>query len=161
MAKMRIGQSTDIHQLASGLPLIIGGVHIIESEKGSVAHSDGDVLVHAIIESIIGALALGDIGKHFSDKDEKNYKRSSLDMLGEVKIMLDTSNYQISNIDSIVMIEKPMMNKYIDTMKINIAQRLKIAIEDINIKATRGEKIGFIGREEGVVAQAITLLQHV
>ena len=160
MKKMRIGQSTDIHQLAEGLPLIIGGIQIEESLKVCIAHSDGDVLVHAIIESIIGALGLGDIGKHFSDRDEKNHNRSSLDMLSEVSELLIEYEYHISNIDSLIIIEKPLLGKYINTMKSNVAKALNIAVADINIKATRGEKIGFIGREEGVVAQAITLLEH-
>lgn len=161
MSKMRIGQSTDIHQLANGLPLILGGVKIEESKKGSVAHSDGDVLTHAIIESIIGALSLGDIGKHFSDKEDKNYKRSSLDMLSETKLIMESKKYKVVNIDALVMIEKPMLAKYINLMRKNISECLNISIDDINIKATRGESIGIIGREEGVVAQAITLLEHV
>lgn len=160
MKKMRIGQSTDIHQLKEGLPLIIGGVHILDSKKGCLAHSDGDVLVHAIIESIIGALGLGDIGTHFSDRDEKNYNRSSLEMLAEINDLLKEYQYQINNIDSLIIIEKPLIKKYVEKMKENISDVLKINLEDINIKATRGEKIGFIGRKEGVVAQAITLLEY-
>ena len=153
----RIGQSTDIHQLVEKRKLILGGVEI-ESPKGCLAHSDGDALLHAIGESIIGALAKGDLGTHFSDEDVNNEGRSSLEILLEIKKMMDYEQYRISNIDSLIIIEEPKIKPYIELMKKKIANCLDIEENQINIKATRGEKIGFIGRKEGIVAQAVTML---
>lgn len=158
MQKFRIGQSTDIHQLVTGESLILGGVKI-EHSKGSLAHSDGDILVHAITESIIGALGFGDLGSYFSDEDDRNKNRSSLEMLAEIKSLMIKNEYYINNIDSLIIIEEPKIKRYTEKMKINIAECLEIDVSQINIKATRGEKIGFIGRKEGVVAQAITLIE--
>ena len=158
MCKIKIGQSTDIHQLKEGLPLIIGGV-TIESDYGCVAHSDGDVLIHAITEAIIGALGLGDIGKHFCDKDLNNEKRRSLEMLEEINEKMLQLNYSIVNIDSLVLLEKPKLKKYNEEIKKNIASSLQISTDKINVKATRGEGIGFIGREEGIMAQAVVLIE--
>lgn len=158
MQKIKIGQSTDIHRLEKGLPLILGGIQI-ESEKGCVAHSDGDVLVHAITEAIIGALGLGDLGTFFSDTDDKNKGRSSLEMLEEINEVMYKKGYHINNIDTLVIIEKPKLKEFTKNIKINIAKSLQIDYNLINIKATRGEKIGFVGREEGVVAQAIVLIE--
>lgn len=159
MKKIKIGQSTDIHQLAEGLPLILGGV-VIESEKGCVAHSDGDILVHAIVESIIGAMGKGDLGTYFSDTEIKNYNRSSLEMLDEIREIMKENGYQIGNIDSLLLVEQPKLEIYKEKMKENIAIHLQIEYNLVNIKATRGEKIGFIGRGEGIVAQAVTLLEY-
>lgn len=158
MQKIRIGQSTDIHRLESGLPLILGGLRI-ESEKGCVAHSDGDVLVHAITEAIIGALGLGDLGTFFSDTDDKNKNRSSLEMLEEINAVMHKEGYRINNIDTLIIIEKPKLKEFTKNIKNNIANSLQIDCNLINIKATCGERIGFIGREEGVVAQAIVLIE--
>jgi 2-C-methyl-D-erythritol 2,4-cyclodiphosphate synthase len=154
----RIGQSVDIHSLVTGRKLIIGGVEIAH-EKGLLGHSDADVLTHAIIESIIGALGLGDIGKHFSDMDPKYQGISSLLLLQETKAMMEEKGYVIGNIDAIILIEKPKMAPYIDTMKENIAHVLACAKEDVNIKATRGEKLGYIGREEGAQAMSVVMLK--
>lgn len=155
--QIKIGQSTDIHQLTSNEKLILGGVEI-ESDLGTIAHSDGDILVHAITEAIIGALGQGDLGTWFSDEDDANKNQSSLKMLQIVNQFMLKEGYKISNIDSLILIEKPKIKKYTDLMKKNIADTLQIDPSLINIKATRGEKIGFIGRREGVVAQAVTLL---
>jgi 2-C-methyl-D-erythritol 2,4-cyclodiphosphate synthase len=155
----RIGQSTDIHQLDSNLPLIIGGV-VIPSERGIVAHSDGDILLHAITESIIGALGLGDLGTFFDDNDPINHNRSSMEMLKIINELMIENKYRIQNIDSLIIIEQPKIKPYIEEMKVNICDILKIDLKQLNIKATRGEKIGFLGRKEGVVAQAITLLEY-
>ncbi|MEG0283317.1 MAG: 2-C-methyl-D-erythritol 2,4-cyclodiphosphate synthase [Erysipelotrichales bacterium] len=158
MLEYRIGQSTDIHQLEESYSLVIGGVNI-EHHKGCVAHSDGDILVHAIGESILGALCLGDLGTHFSDTDPLNKDRSSLEMLEEIYTIMKSEGYIINNIDSLILIEEPKMKKYASEMKENISKILHIDINQINIKATRGEKIGFVGRKEGVVAQAVTMLK--
>lgn len=153
----RIGQSTDIHQLVSGRELVLGGVHI-PSEIGTLGHSDGDALCHAIAEAILGALCLGDLGKHFKDTDPKWEGISSLIILQKVKEMMIQHGYRINNIDSLILIEKPKMAQHIEQMRKNIAQTLECAMDQVSIKATRGEKLGYIGRSEGVCAQAVVLL---
>ena len=154
----RIGQSIDIHQLVDGRDLYIGGVKI-DHDKGLLGHSDADVLLHAIIESIIGALGLGDIGKHFPDTDPKYKGISSMVLLEHCYQLMDKEGYEINNLDSIIMCEKPKMASHIQKMSENIAGKLHCDISQINIKATRGEKLGFVGRQEGMVAQAVVLLR--
>lgn len=154
---MRIGQSQDVHRLVEGRDLIIGGVKI-PYEKGLLGHSDADVLTHAIIESLIGAMGLKDIGTHFSDKDPKYEGISSLKLLSYTKEMLDENNYKVVNIDSLIMIEKPKMAPYLDQMKENIARCLEIDNSLVNIKATCFEKMGFVGSGEGAIAQAVCLI---
>ena len=154
---MRIGQSKDIHRLVSGRKLILGGIEI-PYEKGLLGHSDADVLLHAIIESIIGAMGEGDIGKHFPDTDEQYKVISSLVLLSKTKELMDLKSYKIGNIDSLIMIEKPKMAPYISLMRENVAKVLDCDINQINIKATRGEGLGYIGRGEGVEAYSICLL---
>lgn len=156
---IRIGQSIDIHQLVENRDLIIGGVKI-DHDKGLLGHSDADVLLHAIIESIIGALGLGDIGKHFSDTDPKYKGISSMILLDECYKMMDKEGYEIGNLDSIILCEKPKMAPHINAMRENVAKGLHCNINQINIKATRGEKLGFIGRQEGIVSQAVVLLNR-
>lgn len=153
----RIGQSTDIHQLVEGRKLMIGGVEI-EHTKGLLGHSDADVLTHAIAESILGALALGDLGKHFPDTDPAYKDMDSIWMLGKVYELMDQQGYRINNLDALVMIERPKMAPHIQTMREHIAKALHCMIDQVSIKATRGEKMGFVGREEGVQAQCITML---
>ena len=153
----RIGQSTDIHQLVENRKLIIGGVEI-PYHLGLKGHSDADVLLHAIAEAILGALALNDIGCMFPDTDEKYKGISSLILLKEVYNVMDQKGYKINNIDSLVIIEKPRLREFIDQMRKNIATCLNTNIENVNVKATCSEKIGFVGRQEGVVAQAIVML---
>ena len=142
---MRIGQSQDIHRLVEGRDLIIGGVKI-PFEKGLLGHSDADVLTHAIIEALIGAMGLKDIGTHFPDKDPRYAGISSMKLLEETKKMLDENGYKTVNIDSLIIIEKPKMAPYIDEMRSNIAGILETDIADINIKATCGEGMGFVGK---------------
>lgn len=156
---MRIGQSSDIHQLAAGRKLILGGVEI-PHEKGLVGHSDADALVHAVAEAILGALALGDLGKWFSDTDPKWEGVSSLIILKEVAHMMQEKGYHIGNVDALVMIERPKMAPHIMKMRENIATCLHTDIDNVSVKATRGEKLGFVGREEGVLAQAVVLLEE-
>ena len=154
----RIGQSIDIHQLVEGRDLYIGGVKI-DHDKGLLGHSDADVLLHAIIESIIGALGLGDIGKHFPDTDPQYKGISSMVLLEHCYQLMDKECYEINNLDSIIMCEAPKMAPHIQKMRENVASKLHCDISQINIKATRGEKLGFVGRQEGMVAQAVVLLK--
>ena len=153
----RIGQSTDIHQLVENRKLIIGGIEI-PFHLGLKGHSDADVLLHAIAEAILGALALNDLGTMFPDNDEKYKGISSLILLKEVYKVMDEKGYKINNIDSLVIIEKPRLRDYIDQMRTNIANVLNTSVENVNVKATCSEKMGFIGKSEGVVAQAIVML---
>ena len=157
---MRIGQSIDIHQLVEGRKLILGGVEI-PYEKGLKGHSDADVLLHAIIESIIGALGEGDIGKHFPDTDDRYKGISSMILLEETYNLMNEKGYKIGNVDAIIMTEQPKMAPHIPTMRNNIAKALHCDVTQINVKATRGEKLGFVGRGEGIVSQAVCLLENV
>ena len=156
---MRIGQSTDIHQLVEGRKLILGGVEI-EHTKGLLGHSDADALLHAVSEAILGALALGDLGHHFPDTDERWKGVSSLVILEKVCEMMEERGYHIGNVDSLVLIERPTMASHIEKMRKNIANALHTDVDNISVKATRGEKMGFVGREEGVLAQAVVLLEE-
>ena len=157
---MRIGQSQDIHALVEGRDLIIGGVKI-PYEKGLLGHSDADVLLHAIIESIIGAMGLKDIGTHFSDSDDKYKGISSLVLLDETYKMMKERNYRLVNLDSLIVIEKPKMAPYIDEMRKNIAEHLHCDVNQVNVKATCAEKMGFIGKGEGALAQCVCLIDEV
>lgn len=154
---IRIGQSTDIHRLVEGRDLIIGGVKI-EHDKGLLGHSDADVLLHAVAEAIIGALGLKDIGTHFSDKDPKYKGIDSMILLAKTYDMMAERGYRIGNLDCLVMIEKPKMAPHIDKMRENIARVLHTDLENVNVKATRGEGLGFIGEEKGAQAQAVVLI---
>lgn len=154
---IRIGQSTDIHQLVKGRKLILGGVEI-EHEMGLLGHSDADALLHAIAESILGALSLGDLGKHFPDTDERYKDMNSLWMLRQVYKIMEEKGYAIGNLDAMIMIERPKMAPHIPTMRKHVAEALCCDMEQVSIKATRGEKLGFVGREEGVQAQCVVLL---
>ncbi len=153
----RIGQSTDIHRLETGRKLILGGVEI-EHEKGLLGHSDADCLLHAISEAILGALALGDLGHHFPDTDPRYKGADSLVLLQEVVRMMSEHGYVIGNIDALILIERPKMAPHILKMRKNIASTCQCRLDQVSVKATRGEKLGFVGREEGVVAQAVVLL---
>lgn len=156
---MRIGQSTDIHKFISKRPLILGGVNI-PFHKGLLGHSDADVLVHVIMEAILGALALGDLGTHFPDTDTKYKNISSLILLKKVILLMQSQDYEIKNIDSLIILEKPHLNKYIPAMKSLLCPLLNCDQSALNIKATRGEGLGFVGRGEGIMAQAIVLLER-
>ena len=154
---IRIGHSTDIHQLVEGRKLILGGVEI-EHSKGSLGHSDADVLCHALTEAIIGALAKGDIGTHFPDTDPKYKGVDSRILLRGAKEMLDEAGYVLGNLDATIYAERPKMRPHIDAMRANIAADLGATMEQVNIKATRGEKLGFVGREEGIASECVVLL---
>lgn len=154
---MRIGHSKDIHKLVEGRDLIIGGVKIAH-DKGLLGHSDADVLIHAIIESLIGAMGLKDIGTHFPDTDPAYKDISSLILLEKTYDLLVKEGYKVINIDSLITIEKPKMAPYIDEMRENIARVLHCELSQINVKATRSEGLGFIGRQEGAMAEAVCLI---
>ncbi|MDO6355499.1 2-C-methyl-D-erythritol 2,4-cyclodiphosphate synthase [Caloramator sp. CAR-1] len=154
---MRIGHGYDVHRLVEGRKLILGGVEI-PYEKGLLGHSDADVLVHAIMDAILGAAALGDIGRHFPDTDEKFKGADSLKLLEEVKKLIEIKGYSISNIDATIIAQRPKLMPYIEKMRENISKTLNISIDDINIKATTEEGLGFTGSGEGISAHAVALL---
>lgn len=156
---MRVGQAIDIHQLTNGRDLILGGVKI-DHEKGLLGHSDADVLVHAIAESILGALALGDLGKHFPDTDPKYKDIKSMVLLDRVYQMMIKEGYAIGNIDATILAERPKMAPYILKMRQNISECLHCDIHQVSIKATRGEKMGFVGQEKGIMSTCICLLEE-
>ena len=154
---MRVGMGYDVHRLVEDRKLIIGGVEI-PYEKGLLGHSDADVLLHAIMDALLGAAALGDIGKHFPDNDDRYKGISSLELLRRVGKLLDEKNYVIENIDATIIAQKPKMRPYIDEMRKNIADTLKLDIDRVNVKATTEEGLGFTGTEEGISSQAICML---
>ena len=154
---MRIGMGYDVHRLAENRKLIIGGVDI-PYEKGLDGHSDADVLVHAIMDALLGAAALGDIGKHFPDTDEKYKGADSRALLREVARMLEEENYLVENIDATIIAQAPKMRPHIDTMRQNIADDLGIEVLQVNVKATTEEGLGFTGTGEGISSQAICSL---
>ena len=155
--KMRIGSGYDVHKLIEGRKLIIGGVHI-PYLKGLLGHSDADVLIHSIMDSLLGAMALGDIGKHFPDTDQSLKGIDSKILLKKVISLVDLKGYKIGNIDSTLCLEKPKIISYVEQMREIIAGICHINTEDISIKATTNEKMGFIGREDGVAAYAVALM---
>ncbi|MEY8379692.1 2-C-methyl-D-erythritol 2,4-cyclodiphosphate synthase [Ileibacterium valens] len=154
---IRIGQSIDIHQLVEGRPLILGGVSI-PFEKGLLGHSDADVLLHAIAESILGALALGDLGHHFPDTDPAYKGMDSKEILKRTVGLMEDEGYRIGNLDATVLAEKPKLKDYVESMRYNVAQIAKCDLSQVSIKATRGEKMGFVGRQEGIAALCVCLL---
>ena len=154
---MRVGMGYDVHRLVEGRDLILGGVKI-EHSLGLLGHSDADVLIHAIMDALLGAAALGDIGKHFPDTDEKYKGISSMKLLEHVKELIEEEGYVIENIDATIIDQKPKLRPYMEEMEENIAKVLKIEKNQINLKATTEEKLGFTGREEGIAAQAICSL---
>ena len=156
--KIRVGFGFDVHQLKDGHPFYMGGV-LLEHHKGSFGHSDADVLIHAICDALLGAANLGDIGYHFSNKDDRWKGISSIVLLKEVVRLLDEKKYSIGNIDSMICLEAPKINPHIEAMKKILSQAMNISVDDISIKATTNEKMGFIGREEGVVAYATVLIE--
>lgn len=154
---MRVGLGYDVHRLVEGRKLIIGGVEI-NHDKGLLGHSDADVLIHAIMDSILGALALGDIGKHFPDTDENFKGANSMKLLEFVYHLMDEKGYKIGNIDSTIIAQSPKMAPHIPSMRENIAKILNTDIENINVKATTEEKLGFTGKKEGISSQSICML---
>lgn len=151
---MRIGMGYDVHRLEKDRALILGGVEI-PYEKGLLGHSDADVLLHAIMDALLGAAALGDIGKHFPDTDDAYKGASSLKLLEHVGKLLEDGCFMIENIDATIIAEKPKMRGYIDEMRKNIAETLGLSLEQVNVKATTEEGLGFTGNGEGISAQAI------
>lgn len=157
---MRVGMGYDVHKLVEGRELIIGGVNI-PYEKGLLGHSDADVLIHSIMDSILGALALGDIGKHFPDTDEKYKGIDSIKLLQFVYNLMREKGYNIGNIDCTIIAQSPKMAPYIYSMRENISKSLNTDIENINVKATTEEGLGFTGSKQGIAAQSICMLVKV
>jgi len=154
---MRIGIGYDVHKLVENRKLIIGGV-TIPHEKGLDGHSDADVLVHAIMDSLLGALAMGDIGKFFPDTDMKYKDVDSMLLLKEVASFIDDKGYKIGNIDSVIIAQQPKMAPFIDSMRVRIAQVLEIDVEQVGVKATTTEHLGFEGRKEGISSSSVAIL---
>ena len=153
----RVGIGYDVHKLELGNKLILGGV-LVPHNKGTIAHSDGDVVIHAICDAILGAASLGDIGHFFPDNDEKYKDIDSKILLNEVFKMIDKLGYSIVNIDVSVILQEPKLKDYLHEMKVEISKCINVSKGNINIKATTSEKLGFIGRGEGVACQAVALL---
>lgn len=156
---MRIGHGFDVHKLVEGRDLIIGGVNIAH-EKGLLGHSDADVLVHAIMDSILGAMAEGDIGKHFPDTDDEYKDISSLELLKRVYGLMTDRGYSIENIDATIVAQEPKLAPHIEDMRRNIADILNMDLGQINIKATTTEWLGFEGRKEGISSHCVSLLKN-
>ncbi len=154
---MRIGHGYDVHQLAEGLDLFVGGI-LIPHHKGPVAHSDGDVLIHALCDALLGAAALGDIGLHFPDSSDEYKDIDSKVLLNSTYLLLKENNYYINNIDCTVSLQKPKLRPHINKMCEMLANILEIDCSQINIKATTTEKLGFVGREEGIEANVVVLI---
>ena len=157
---MRVGMGYDVHKLVEGRDLIMGGVKI-PYEKGLLGHSDADVLLHAISDALLGAAALGDIGKHFPDTDPKYKGADSLKLLEHVGNLIEEKLYVIGNIDATIIAQRPKMAPHISQMRENIARALRIDVDQVNVKATTEEGLGFTGGGEGISSQAIALLQTV
>lgn len=155
---MRIGHGYDVHRLVAGRKLILGGVEV-PHETGLLGHSDADVLLHAICDAILGAIAAGDIGKHFPDNDPAYKGADSMILLRHVMGLADARGYRIGNIDATIVAQKPKLAPYIEAMKNNIARAVSADPEQINVKATTTEELGFAGRKEGIAAYAVTILQ--
>lgn len=157
---MRVGMGYDVHKLVEGRQLILGGV-TIPYEKGLLGHSDADVLIHAIMDALLGAAAMGDIGRHFPDTDPEYKGISSIRLLERVAKLLDEEQYIIENIDATIVAQRPKMLPHIETMRKNIAAALSISVDQINIKATTEEGLGFTGSGEGISSQAICAIEKV
>jgi 2-C-methyl-D-erythritol 2,4-cyclodiphosphate synthase len=156
---MRVGQGSDIHALASGRKLIIGGVEI-PHERGLLGHSDADVLIHAIIDALLGAAALGDIGRHFPDSDARYRGSDSRVLLRATREKLRAAGWRIVNVDSTINAQRPKMAPHIPLMVTRLAEDLQLAESDVNVKAKTGERLGFVGREEGISADAVALIER-
>ncbi len=155
---LRIGTGYDVHQLLEGLPLWMGGVRI-DHTHGLLGHSDADVLLHAVCDALLGAAALGDIGKHFPDTDPRYRGISSLKLLAHVAALLHSLGYSVANIDSTIVAQAPKMAPHIEQMRRNIADTLSIDLDRVSVKATTTEHLGFEGRKEGISAQAVALIE--
>lgn len=157
---MRVGMGYDVHKLTKDRDLILGGVKI-PWEKGLLGHSDADVLIHAVMDALLGAAALGDIGKHFPDTDPAYKGISSVKLLSHVMELLKDSGFSVGNVDAVIIAQKPKMAPHIPQMKKNLAEAMGISENRVNIKATTEEGLGFTGREEGIASQAVCLLEEV
>lgn len=157
---MRIGHGYDVHRLVSNRKLILGGVEI-PFEKGLDGHSDADVLVHAVMDAMLGALALGDIGKLFPDNDDAYLGADSIVLLKRVREVLAQNGWKLSNLDATVIAQRPKLAPFIDTMRENIALALQTDVSNVSVKATTEEKLGFTGSGEGIAAHAVCLIEHV
>lgn len=155
----RIGNGYDVHRLVEGRKLILGGIEI-PFEKGLLGHSDADVLIHAIMDGLLGALALGDIGQHFPDTDETYKGISSIKLLNHVKELIDDRGFEIVNIDSQIVMQQPKLKPYIIEMRENLAEELGLELNRVSVKATTEEKLGFTGEEIGVKSYAVVLLRE-
>ena len=151
---MRVGFGYDVHRLTEGRRLVLGGVEI-PHERGLLGHSDADVLLHAVADALLGAAALGDIGTHFPDTDPAWKGADSRMLLREVRALLERGGYRCGNVDATVVIERPRLSPYVDAMRTNVAECLGVGADRISVKATRGEGMGFAGREEGAAAYAV------
>jgi 2-C-methyl-D-erythritol 2,4-cyclodiphosphate synthase len=154
---IRIGNGYDIHPLGPDRPLILGGVHI-EHQLGLVGHSDADVLTHAVMDALLGALSLGDIGHYFPPTDPQWKGADSLKLLEQVNQLIQAQGWQVGNIDSVIVAEQPKMKPHIEAMRSHLSQALKVQPDQVGIKATTNEKLGPIGREEGIAVHAVALL---
>ena len=158
MTDIRIGHGYDVHAFEDGDSIILGGVSIPHSQSFK-AHSDGDVLIHALCDALLGALALGDIGAHFPDTDEQYKNANSRDLLKHVMALVNDKAYLIGNVDATIIAQNPKLLPYIDSMKANLSDDLKISQQQLNIKATTTEKLGFVGREEGISVHVVVLIK--
>lgn len=154
---MRIGHGYDVHRLMEGRKLILGGVEVPHT-LGLLGHSDADVLTHAVMDALLGAAALGDIGRHFPDTDPAYAGADSLKLLDHVVELLEEKGYQVGNVDATILAQKPKLAPYIEKMRDNLAARMKVEPDQVNVKATTEEKLGFTGAEEGIAAHAVALL---
>ncbi len=157
---MRIGHGYDVHRLVAGRKLILGGVEV-PFEKGLDGHSDADVLVHAVMDAMLGAAALGDIGKLFPDNDDAYLGADSMELLKKVRDVLRVHGWRLGNLDATVIAQRPKLAPFIDTMRSNIADALETDVSNISVKATTEERLGFTGSGEGIAAHAVCLIEHV
>ena len=156
---IRIGHGYDVHRFQDGNHITLGGVRI-EHNQAFVAHSDGDVLLHAICDALLGALALGDIGRHFPDTDARFRGANSRHLLQAVMSMIDARGWRVANLDSTILAQAPKMAPHIEDMRSIIAQELRVPVDQVNVKATTTENLGFVGRAEGIAAHAVVLLEQ-
>ena len=158
--KIRVGMGFDVHQLEAKRDFFLGGIRLAEAVKGAVGHSDADVLIHAICDALLGAANLGDIGQHFVNTDERWKGMDSKYFLREVTRLVGEKGWRIGNVDCTVCLEKPKINRHIAAMKAALAPLMNISVDDVSIKATTNETLGYVGREEGVCAYAVALIQR-
>ncbi|MEP4484306.1 MAG: 2-C-methyl-D-erythritol 2,4-cyclodiphosphate synthase [Halioglobus sp.] len=155
---MRIGHGYDVHRFGAGDHVVLGGVRIAH-DQGLEAHSDGDVVIHALCDALLGAIAAGDIGQHFPDTDAAHADRDSRELLREVVALCHAGHWQVGNVDATVIAQTPRLAIHIDAMRTNLAADLNVPIDRVNVKATTTERLGFTGREEGIAAHAVVLLE--